>query len=73
MADGALGIDLRLRQVLHALPYTAEPQFERGGRLALADHGVAQPERGWDERERDQNDDEPGELLRQRLGAEGLE
>ncbi len=73
MADGAIGIDLRLRQILHALPHAAEPQLERIGGFALPDHRVAQPQRGRDQRQRDQNDKKPGELLRQRLGTEGLE
>ena len=67
-----LGIDLGPCEFLHPLPYAAKPQFERVGHFALPYQRIAKPQRGGDERERDQDDYEPSQLMQRRLGAKGL-
>ena len=70
MMHRRIGVDLGPRQFFHAPAHATEPQFERVVRLALAQQRVGQPKCRGDEYERDEDDEEPGELLRQRLGAE---
>ena len=73
MMNRRVGIDLRLDQRLDALANAAKPHLERIRRLALPDHRIAEPQRRWDERDGNKDDQEPSQLLRQRLAAKRFE
>ena len=68
-----VGVDLRLGQFAHALAHAAEALLKRVVGAALAQQGVGEPQRRGEQRQWNENDQEPGKLLRQRLGAEGFE
>ena len=68
-----IGVDLRLGQFAHALAHAAEALLERVVGAALAQQGVGEPERRGDQRQWNENDQEPGKLLRQWFRAEGFE
>ena len=68
-----VGVDLRLGQFAHALAHAAEALLKRVVGAALAQQGVGEPKRRGDQRQWNKNDQEPGKLLRQWLGAEGFE
>ena len=68
-----VGVDLRLGQFANALAHAAEALLKRVVGAALAQQGVAEPQRRGDQRQWNENDQEPGKLLRQWLGAEGFE
>ncbi len=70
MMHRRVGVDLQLRQFAHAVAHAAEPQFKRGVCALLAQQSVDEPKRRGNEQERNEDDQEPGKLLRQRLGAE---
>ena len=73
MRHRRFGFDLRLHQCLDALPYAVEPQFKRLRRLALPNQRFAQPDRGRNKHQRDEHDDDPGELGEKRLRGEGIQ